>query len=86
MIAGDEDKLKLGQLLLSSPANRFHYLLALAGICSAVFVQTKGVFGQPIIGDCKTHYNSPSPSGRELEGGGFHPHLTPLPSRERIFI
>ena len=29
--------------------------------------------------------NSPSPGGRELEGGGFHPqpHPSPLPSRER---
>jgi hypothetical protein len=32
---------------------------------------------------------SPSPGGRELEGGGplanGHPHLNPLPSRERNF-
>ena len=33
----------------------------------------------------QTPYNSPSPGGRELEGGGFRPHLTPLPSRERKF-
>jgi len=36
-----------------------------------------------IIVNCKIPYNSPSPGGRELEGGGFHPHLNPLPSRER---
>jgi hypothetical protein len=29
---------------------------------------------------------SPSPSGRELEGGGFHPHLSPLPSREKRLL
>jgi hypothetical protein len=29
--------------------------------------------------------NSLSPGGRELERGGFHPHLNPLPSRERKF-
>ena len=28
----------------------------------------------------------PSPGGRELEGGEIHPHLNPLPSRERKFI
>jgi len=30
--------------------------------------------------------NFPSPSGRELEGGAFHPHLNPLPSRARNLI
>jgi hypothetical protein len=39
-----------------------------------------------IVLNRKTSYNSPSPGGRELEGGGFHPHLNPLPSRERNFI
>ena len=34
----------------------------------------------------KIPYTSPSPSGREIEGGGFHPHLNPLPSRARISI
>ena len=34
----------------------------------------------------KNLYNSPSPGGRELEGGGPHPHLSPLPSRERKLI
>ena len=33
----------------------------------------------------KTFYNPPSLGGRELEGGGIHPHLNPLPSRERNF-
>jgi hypothetical protein len=33
----------------------------------------------------QTPYNSPSPGGRELEGGGFYPHLNPLTSRERDF-
>src|SRR4030042_469901 len=28
---------------------------------------------------------SPSPGERELEGGGLHPYLNPLPSRERNF-
>ena len=32
------------------------------------------------------NYKTPSPGGRELEGGGFHPHLNPLPSRARNFI
>jgi hypothetical protein len=31
-------------------------------------------------------HNSPYPGGRELEGGGFYPHLNPLPSRARKFI
>jgi hypothetical protein len=38
------------------------------------------------IVNCKTPHNTPSPGGRELEGGGFHPHLNPLPSRARNFI
>ena len=33
----------------------------------------------------KNLYHFPSPGGRELEGGGIHPHLNPLPSRERKF-
>jgi hypothetical protein len=36
--------------------------------------------------DCKTVYNSPSLGRREIEGGGFHPHLTPFVSRERSLI
>ena len=50
--------------------------------------------------NCKTSYNSPSPSRRELERGGIHPHVprqiksgvdegypfSPLPSRERNFV
>jgi hypothetical protein len=39
-----------------------------------------------IIANDRTLYGSPSPSGRELEGGGFHPHLNPLPSGERSSI
>ena len=42
--------------------------------------------GGEIIVNRKISYNSPSPGGRELEGGGIHPHLNPLPSRERNFI
>ena len=40
----------------------------------------------PTIVNHKTSYNLPSPGGRELKGGGIHPHLYPLPSRERNFI
>jgi hypothetical protein len=39
-----------------------------------------------MLADDRTVYNSPSPSVRELEVGGFHPHLNLLPSRERNFI
>jgi hypothetical protein len=43
-----------------------------------------------LIIDCINYYNSPSPGGRELKGGGkarrAHPHPYPLPLRERDFI
>jgi hypothetical protein len=39
-----------------------------------------------IVLNRKTPYNSPSAGGRELGGGGFHPHLNPLLSRERNFM
>ena len=35
-----------------------------------------------MIVDCRIAHNSPSPGGRELEGGGS---LSPLPLRERGF-
>ena len=31
----------------------------------------------------RIRHNPPSPCGREIEGGEIHPHLNPLPSRER---
>jgi hypothetical protein len=41
-------------------------------------------------GDDKRNPNAKSsslaPGGRELGRGGFHPHLNPLPSRERKTI
>jgi len=52
---------------------------------SSSHVKFRGI----IIVDRKNPYNSPSPCGRELEGGGmyrFHPHLNLLPSRERNSI
>jgi len=35
----------------------------------------------PFFGDCYAIILSPGE--RELEGGGYHPHLNPLPSREK---
>ena len=42
--------------------------------------------GTIIIVNHKNLYNSHSPGGRELERGEIHPHLDPLPSRERKCI
>src|SRR4030042_4914515 len=36
--------------------------------------------------NCRTLIKLPPLAGGSLEGGGFHPHLNPLPSRERNFI
>ena len=57
-------------------------------------VERRGLFkamphkfaGVRIIVNRGISYNSPSSGGRELERGGIHPLLNPLPSRERNFV
>ena len=40
---------------------------------------------EEIIVNRKTPYNPPSPGGGSYREGEIHPHLNPLPSRERHF-
>ena len=62
-----------------------------AGLSEKMWTASSRIMGTalsslPIKVNRKNRYNSPSPGGRESEGGGFHPHPDPLPSRKREFI